>query len=84
MEQVCGQITWQLPIMVFKSEPLNFYDMFTFNVIVVFPAIVSCIRDDVGDDMDSDQSGSIVTVYDYYDHFTTVARCVIEQTDGTN
>jgi hypothetical protein len=40
----------------------------------VFPGIVSHIHGDIEDDMNTEQSASIVTVYDYYDHFTTMAR----------
>jgi hypothetical protein len=45
----------------------------------VFPGIVSHIHGDIEDDMNTEQSASIVTVYDYYDHFTTMARYVSKQ-----
>ncbi|XP_062504323.1 rho family-interacting cell polarization regulator 2-like isoform X2 [Corticium candelabrum] len=40
----------------------------------VLPAILRCVLDNDGDDVDSDQSLSIITVYDYYDYFNRVAR----------
>jgi hypothetical protein len=52
---------------------------FTKFGILVFPGIVSHIHGDIEDDMNTEQSASIVTVYDYYDHFTTMARYVSKQ-----
>ena len=43
-------------------------------LVVVLPAILRCMLDNDGDDVDSDQSLSIITVYDYYGYFNRVAR----------